>query len=97
VREAIAECGVRGLTVLEVKGIGNQLGHVELSTDSVGTADLVPKLRVEVVVDDAKAQQCIEAIEKAARTGRIGDGKVFVSSVEHVIRIRTGEQNQDAL
>lgn len=97
VRKAIATCGVKGLTVLEVKGIGNQLSHIELSADSDGMADLVTKLKVEIVLDDNRVQQCVAAIETAAKTGSVGDGKIFVLPVEQAVRIRTGEQNEDAL
>jgi|TARA_B100000902_G_scaffold348154_1_gene355919 nitrogen regulatory protein P-II 1 len=97
VRKAIVPCGVKGLTVTEVKGIGNQLGHIELSADHDGMADLVPKLKVDIVIDDDRVQPCVDAIEKAANTGKIGDGKIFVSDIEQVVRIRTGERDQDAL
>ncbi len=97
VRKAILQCGVKGLTVIEVKGIGNQLGHVELASELDDMADLVPKLKVEVVLEDAKVQQCVDAIENAAKTGTIGDGKIFVSKIEQIKRIRTGETDHAAL
>ncbi|WP_323844343.1 P-II family nitrogen regulator [Microbulbifer magnicolonia] len=97
VRKAIVLCGAKGLTVTEVKGIGNQMGHVELSTDFDDMADLVPKLKLDIVIKDDLVQPCVEAIEKVAKTGKIGDGKIFVSDIEQVVRIRTSERDQDAL
>ncbi len=97
VREALAECGVTGLTVTEVKGFGRQKGHTELYRGAEYVVDFLPKIKVEVVLNDDQAEQAIEAITKAARTGRIGDGKIFVSEVEQVIRIRTGETGDSAI
>ena len=97
VREALAEVGVTGLTVTEVKGFGRQKGHTELYRGAEYVVDFLPKIMVEVVVDDAAADPAIEAIVKAARTGKIGDGKIFVQNVEQVIRIRTGETGSDAV
>ena len=97
VREALAEVGVTGLTVTEVKGFGRQKGHTELYRGAEYVVDFLPKVKVEVVVADDRVDSAIEAITKAARTGKIGDGKIFVSSVEHVIRIRTGETGAAAL
>ena len=97
VREALAEVGVTGLTVTEVKGFGRQKGHTELYRGAEYVVDFLPKVKVEAVVDDSVAEQAIEAIIKAARTGKIGDGKIFVRGVEQVIRIRTGETGADAV
>jgi nitrogen regulatory protein P-II 1 len=97
VREALSEIGVTGLTVTEVKGFGRQKGHTELYRGAEYVVDFLPKVKVEVVVPDKLAEQAIEAIVKAARTGKIGDGKIFVTSVEQVIRIRTGETDEAAV
>ena len=97
VREALAEVGVNGLTVTEVKGFGRQKGHTELYRGAEYVADFLPKIRVEMVVVDVAVDGVIEAIVKAARTGKIGDGKIFVSSVEQAVRIRTGESGDAAL
>lgn len=97
VREALSEIGVTGLTVTEVKGFGRQKGHTELYRGAEYVVDFLPKVKVEVVVADKLVDQAIEAIVKAARTGKIGDGKIFVTSVEQVIRIRTGETDEAAV
>jgi len=97
VREALAEVGVTGLTVTEVKGFGRQKGHTELYRGAEYVVDFLPKVKIEVAVVDKMVDQAIEAIIKAARTGKIGDGKIFVTSVEHVVRIRTGETNEAAI
>ena len=97
VREALSEVGVSGLTVTEVKGFGRQKGHTELYRGAEYVVDFLPKVKVEVIVGDAIVEQAIEAIVKAARTGKIGDGKIFVTEVERVIRIRTGEENESAV
>ena len=97
VREALSEVGVTGLTVTEVKGFGRQKGHTELYRGAEYVVDFLPKVKVEVVVADKDVQNCIDAIIKAARTGKIGDGKIFVFDVEQVIRIRTGEAGEEAL
>ena len=97
VREALSEVGVTGLTVTEVKGFGRQKGHTELYRGAEYVVDFLPKVKVEVVVADKDVQQCIDAIIKAARTGKIGDGKIFVNTVEQVVRIRTGETNESAI
>jgi nitrogen regulatory protein P-II 1 len=97
VREALAEVGVTGLTVTEVKGFGRQKGHTELYRGAEYVVDFLPKVKVEVVVVDKMVEQAIEAIVKAARTGKIGDGKIFVTAVEQVVRIRTGETNEAAI
>ena len=97
VREALSEIGVTGLTVTEVKGFGRQKGHTELYRGAEYVVDFLPKVKVEVVVADKLAEQAIEAIVKAARTGKIGDGKIFVTTVEQVIRIRTGETDEAAI
>jgi nitrogen regulatory protein P-II 1 len=97
VREALAEVGVTGLTVTEVKGFGRQKGHTELYRGAEYVVDFLPKVKVEVVVTEKMLESAIEAIVKAARTGKIGDGKIFVTSVEQVVRIRTGETNEAAV
>jgi len=97
VREALSEIGVSGLTVTEVKGFGRQKGHTELYRGAEYVVDFLPKVKVEVVVSDAMLDQAIDAIVKSARTGKIGDGKIFVSDVSQVIRIRTGELNEAAI
>jgi nitrogen regulatory protein P-II 1 len=97
VREALADVGVNGRTVTEVKGFGRQKGHTELYRGAEYVVDFLPKVKVEAVVPDALVERAIEAIMKAARTGKIGDGKIFVRSVEQVIRIRTGEEGEAAV
>ena len=97
VREALAEVGVTGLTVTEVKGFGRQKGHTELYRGAEYVVDFLPKVKIEVVVSSDKLDAVLDAIVKAARTGKIGDGKIFVMSVEHVVRIRTGETNEAAI
>src|SRR6195952_4304112 len=97
VREGLSEVGVTGLTVTEVKGFGRQKGHTELYRGAEYVVDFLPKVKVEVVVADKDVQNCIDAIIKAARTGKIGDGKIFITSVERVVRIRTGELDQSAV
>jgi nitrogen regulatory protein P-II 1 len=97
VREGLAEVGVTGLTVTEVKGFGRQKGHTELYRGAEYVVDFLPKVKVEVVVDDGVVENVVDAIIKAARTGKIGDGKIFVRNVEQVIRIRTGETGPDAV
>ncbi len=97
VREALSEIGVSGLTVTEVKGFGRQKGHTELYRGAEYVVDFLPKVKIEVVIGDDLVEKAIDAVVKAARTGKIGDGKIFVTSVEHVVRIRTGELNEDAI
>jgi len=97
VREALADCGVTGLTVTEVKGFGRQKGHTELYRGAEYVVDFLPKVKVEVVVNQADVDRCVEAIVLAARTGKIGDGKIFVTPVERVVRIRTGETDASAI
>ncbi|MET0208238.1 MAG: P-II family nitrogen regulator [Burkholderiaceae bacterium] len=97
VREALSAIGVQGLTVTEVKGFGRQKGHTELYRGAEYVVDFLPKVKIEAAVSDNVVEQVIEAIENAARTGKIGDGKIFVSPLDQVIRIRTGETGQDAL
>ena len=97
VREALSAIGVQGITVTEVKGFGRQKGHTELYRGAEYVVDFLPKVKVEAAVDDAIVEQVIEAIESAARTGKIGDGKVFVAALDQVVRIRTGETGKDAL
>jgi nitrogen regulatory protein P-II 1 len=95
--EALAEVGVTGLTVTEVKGFGRQKGHTELYRGAEYVVDFLPKVKVEVVVKEGDVDRCIEAIVKAAKTGKIGDGKIFVTTVEQVVRIRTGETDEAAV
>ena len=97
VREALSAIGVQGITVTEVKGFGRQKGHTELYRGAEYVVDFLPKVKVEVVIPDALVDRAIESIVKAARTGKIGDGKIFVYSVEQVIRIRTGESGEEAV
>ena len=97
VREALSEIGVAGLTVTEVKGFGRQKGHTELYRGAEYVVDFLPKMKVEVVVNEADVERCIEAIVNSARTGKIGDGKIFVTGVERIVRIRTGEENENAV
>jgi nitrogen regulatory protein PII len=97
VKEALSEVGVEGMTVVEVKGFGRQKGHTEIYRGSEYTVDFLPKVKIEVVVDDGRADTVVDAIVKAANTGKIGDGKVFVSPVLDAIRIRTGERGSDAV
>ena len=97
VREALSAIGVQGITVTEVKGFGRQKGHTELYRGAEYVVDFLPKVKVEVIVGDAIVEQAIEALVKAARTGKIGDGKIFVTAVEQVVRIRTGETGEAAI
>jgi nitrogen regulatory protein P-II 2 len=97
VREALSDIGVQGITVTEVKGFGRQKGHTELYRGAEYVVDFLPKIKLEAAIEDNMVEQVVEAIEKSARTGKIGDGKIFVSSLEQVIRIRTGESGTEAL
>ena len=97
VREALSEVGVQGLTVTEVKGFGRQKGHTELYRGAEYVVDFLPKVKIEAAVDAALAEQAIEAITKSANTGKVGDGKIFVTSLEEVVRIRTGETGPEAV
>ena len=97
VRDALAEVGVQGVTVTEVKGFGRQKGHTELYRGAEYVVDFLPKVKIEVAIDFKQLDRVIEAIVKAARTDKIGDGKIFVTDLEHVVRIRTGETGKDAL
>lgn len=97
VREALSEIGIAGMTAVEVKGFGRQKGHTELYRGAEYVVDFLPKIKIEIVVKEDQVAQCIESITNAARTGKIGDGKIFVTSVEKVVRIRTGEADHDAL
>ena len=97
VREALADIGVNGLTVTEVKGFGRQKGHTELYRGAEYVVDFLPKVKIEAAVPDELLEQCLESIQKSARTGKIGDGKIFVFDVEQVIRIRTGETGEAAV
>lgn len=97
VKEALQEAGLSGITVTEAKGFGRQKGHTELYRGAEYVVDFLPKVKVEVVVEDNNVERALEAIQNAARTGRIGDGKIFVSSIEEAIRIRTGETGAEAI
>ena len=97
VREALSEVGVSGLTVTEVKGFGRQKGHTELYRGAEYVVDFLPKVKIEIVVPDNSVESAIESIVKAAHTGKIGDGKIFVTNVEQVVRVRTGETGEDAV
>ncbi len=97
VKEALHEVGVSGITVTEAKGFGRQKGHTELYRGAEYVVDFLPKVKLEIVVESALAERVVEAIAAAAQTGRIGDGKIFVSSIESALRIRTGEKNEEAL
>jgi len=97
VREALAECGVTGLTVTEVKGFGRQKGHTELYRGAEYVVDFLPKVKIVVVVKGSDVQRCVDAIVAAAPTGKIGDGKIFVTAVDRVVRIRTGELDESAI
>lgn len=97
VKEALQQIGVQGMTVLEAKGFGRQKGHTELYRGAEYVVDFLPKIKIEIVVDDAQMDAALEAIQKAARTGKIGDGKIFVSTVDSIVRIRTGESGAQAI
>ena len=97
VKEALQEIGVQGMTVIEAKGYGRQKGHSETYRGAEYVVDFLPKVKIEIVVDDAQIERVVEAIQKAAHTGKIGDGKIFVTPVEQAVRIRTGEQGSNAL
>ena len=97
VREALSDIGVTGMTAIEVKGFGRQKGHTELYRGAEYVVDFLPKVKIEVVVAEDQVERCIEVITEAARTGKIGDGKIFVSAIEKTVRIRTGETDRDAL
>jgi nitrogen regulatory protein P-II 1 len=97
VKDALHEIGIKGITVTEAKGFGRQKGHTELYRGAEYVVDFLPKVKIEVVLDDAMLERAVEAIQQAAHTGRIGDGKIFVSTLDEVIRIRTGERGSDAI
>jgi len=97
VREALSEIGVTGMTSIEVKGFGRQKGHTELYRGAEYVIDFLPKIKLEIVIQEELVERCIEVISDAARTGKIGDGKIFVSPIEKIIRIRTGEEDRDAI
>lgn len=97
VKDALNEIGIKGITVTEVKGFGRQKGHTELYRGAEYVVDFLPKVKLEIISKDENVAAIIEAIEKSAKTGKIGDGKIFVSSVEEVVRIRTGERGEDAI
>ena len=97
VREALAEIGITGMTVTEVKGFGRQKGHTELYRGAEYNVDFLPKVCIDIVVADDQVDRCVDTITKTAQSGKIGDGKIFVTNVERVVRIRTGEENEDAI
>jgi nitrogen regulatory protein P-II 1 len=97
VREALTEVGIQGLTVSEAKGFGRQKGHTELYRGAEYVVDFLPKVKIEIIVDDEIVETAVDCIEQSAKTGRIGDGKIFVSSIDQAIRIRTGEKGNDAI
>ncbi|VAW91756.1 Nitrogen regulatory protein P-II [hydrothermal vent metagenome] len=97
VRQALSDIGVTGMTAIEVKGFGRQKGHTELYRGAEYVIDFLPKVKLDVIISEDRVDACIEAISNAARTGKIGDGKIFVSSIEQVVRIRTGEKGADAI
>jgi nitrogen regulatory protein P-II 1 len=97
VREALSLAGITGMTAIEVKGFGRQKGHTELYRGAEYVVDFLPKVKIELVLGDDQVEACLEAVTSAARTGKIGDGKIFVSDVERVVRIRTGEENEAAI
>ena len=97
VKEALHEVGLSGITVIEAKGFGRQKGHTELYRGAEHVVDFLPKVKLEIVIDDGQAESAVEAIQSAAKTGRIGDGKIFVSTIDDVIRIRTGETGPEAI
>ena len=97
VKEALHDIGLQGITVIEAKGFGRQKGHTELYRGAEYVVDFLPKVKLEVVVDDGQVEAAVEAIQQAARTGRIGDGKIFISPVEEAIRVRTGERGTEAI
>ena len=97
VREALSELGVSGMTLTEVKGFGRQKGHTELYRGAEYVVDFLPKVKIEIILEDALVERAVEAIQQAAKTGRIGDGKIFISNIEEAIRIRTGETGDDAI
>lgn len=97
VREALSEIGVSGMTVIEVKGFGRQRGHTEIYRGAEYAVDFLPKMKLEIAVNDDMVDKCIETIQQAAHSGKVGDGKIFVTNIEHVVRIRTGETDSDAV
>jgi len=97
VKEALHEVGVKGITVTEAKGFGRQKGHTELYRGAEYVVDFLPKVKLEIIIEDSQVERAVEAIQAAAKTGRIGDGKIFVSPIEEVIRIRTGERGPEAI
>ena len=97
VKEALHDVGIQGITVLEAKGFGRQKGHTELYRGAEYVVDFLPKIKIEVVIDDSMTDRVVDAIQNAAQTGRIGDGKIFISTIDEAIRIRTGERGRDAV
>ena len=97
VKEALSELGIKGMTVSEVKGFGRQQGHTELYRGAEYVVEFIPKVKLEIVLDDERLDQCIEVIINSARTGKIGDGKIFITNIENIMRIRTGEKGSEAI
>jgi len=97
VKDGLHDVGVEGMTVIEVKGFGRQKGHTEIYRGSEYTVDFLPKVKIEVILEDSQVERAVEAIQQAAHTGKIGDGKIFITNVEDAIRIRTGERGRDAI
>ncbi len=97
VKEALNEIGVKGMTITEVKGYGRQKGHKEIYRGAEYVVDFIPKTKIEIIVSDEQAQQVVETIQRAAQTGKLGDGKIFITSIENAIRVRTGETGKDAI
>ena len=97
VRSALTEIGITGITATEVKGFGRQKGHTELYRGAEYVVDFIPKVKLEIILEDKHVDQCVDTITQAARTGKIGDGKIFVSKIENIIRIRTGEKGEEAI
>jgi len=97
VRSALTEIGITGMTATEVKGFGRQKGHTELYRGAEYVVDFIPKVKLEIILEDERVEQCVEVITNAARTGKIGDGKIFISTIESIVRIRTGEKDQEAI